>query len=261
MMDKGLSDLLAVPADRGSMFSSEVWLRNLLLHGLAQRLQRLVKVPLGQAEESWASDLGEVSLLLQTLFEKSLPLGELLADVKAVTALTKGGGSASHNLAASEIREALHTITTVLRFEVLKTALHGTELGKTLLSGCSVLLQLGAKDQAANIKLNRALEILQEGSMPQAKGASEADEGDAEATVSNFDAVKDMAVCESTRSCCSSTSASLTSACVFSCARSWGTILWSKYFMWRTFAAARPRFNGEGLDGPVAERKRRLINA
>jgi hypothetical protein len=57
-------------------------------------------------------------------------------------------------------------------------------------------LQLGAKEQAANIKLSRALEILQEGSMPQANVASEADEGDAEATVSNFDAVKDMAVAE-----------------------------------------------------------------
>jgi hypothetical protein len=163
---------------------------------LAQKLHLYAKVPLSEAETNLASDLGDLVQLLQTLVEHGVSLGALVGDIEALVSLTRGGGGSKDSVPAGSVREALNTINTAPRFEVVKAALVATELGKTLLSGCSVLLQLGAKDNAAAIKLTRALEILQEGSMPKATAAAGQEEGDMDASVSNFEMVADMAVAE-----------------------------------------------------------------
>jgi hypothetical protein len=196
IVDKGLAAVLTHPAAHGPKFSAEVWLRSLLFQGVSQKLHRLSQAPLEEAEASLLGDLVDLHGSLKSLAAKSVTLGGLVDDVIAVTAIVRGGGSSTHDLAASEIRDAVSTLNTAVRFDVLKVAFNGTELGKTLLSGCSVLLQLGAKDQAGVIKLNRALEILLEGSLPRATLAEDGTASDADATVSNFETVADMSVSE-----------------------------------------------------------------
>ena len=191
---KGLPPVLIATATDGTKFSAEVWLGNLFFQGVAQKMALLEKVPLEVAGENLLTDLASLISDVELLrSDHSIPIGDLPADLSALNALVKGGAGLSIEVDVAGAKDALDAINTAPRLNILKAAFDTSSIGKALVSGCSVLLQTGAKDTAGNMKFTKAVHILNEGCWPMAIVAATSSEN-ADASIANFEMVADVTI-------------------------------------------------------------------